>query len=161
MSQVNLAHSHAPGHDDLVPSRYALKVGDIDVMVISDGVLPITTTTMATNAAKDDLAAWLGVIANEPTTALDVTVQAVVLRLLRAANERDDAAMLFISHDIGVVGDLCDRVLVMYAGRLVEELPRWWSDSSGPSVGASCSTTPTSRGCAAVPNCSRGGGRCS
>lgn len=60
MSQVNLAHSHAPGHDDLVPSRYALKVGDIDVMVISDGVLPITTTTLAHNAAKDDLAAWLG-----------------------------------------------------------------------------------------------------
>ncbi|WTW93957.1 dipeptide/oligopeptide/nickel ABC transporter permease/ATP-binding protein [Streptomycetaceae bacterium NBC_01309] len=62
------------------------------------------------------------IIADEPTTALDVTVQAEVLRLLRAANERDGTAMLFISHDIGVVGDLCDRVLVMYAGRLVEEL---------------------------------------
>ncbi|MEU3657407.1 MBL fold metallo-hydrolase [Streptomyces sp. NPDC032161] len=60
MSQVNLSHTHAPGHDELVPSRYALKVGDIDVMVISDGVLPITTTTLATNAAKDDLATWLG-----------------------------------------------------------------------------------------------------
>ncbi|MCF2527938.1 dipeptide/oligopeptide/nickel ABC transporter permease/ATP-binding protein [Yinghuangia soli] len=62
------------------------------------------------------------IIADEPTTALDVTVQAEVLRLLRAANERDGTAMLFISHDIAVVGDLCDRVLVMYAGRLVEEL---------------------------------------
>ncbi|GCD99169.1 dipeptide/oligopeptide/nickel ABC transporter permease/ATP-binding protein [Embleya hyalina] len=62
------------------------------------------------------------VIADEPTTALDVVVRAEVLRVLRAANERDGTAMLFISHDVGVVGDLCDRVLVMYAGRLVEEL---------------------------------------
>ncbi|MDI2132102.1 dipeptide/oligopeptide/nickel ABC transporter permease/ATP-binding protein [Yinghuangia seranimata] len=62
------------------------------------------------------------IIADEPTTALDVTVQAEVLALLRAANRRDGTAMLFISHDIGVVTDLCDRVLVMYAGRLVEEL---------------------------------------
>ncbi|MET9915660.1 MBL fold metallo-hydrolase [Streptomyces sp. NPDC006435] len=59
MSRVNIAHSHAVGHDELVPSRYALKIGDIDVMVISDGVLPITTTTLATNAAEDDLATWL------------------------------------------------------------------------------------------------------
>ena len=45
--------------DELVPSRYALRVGEIDVMVISDGVLPITTVTMATNAASADLSAWL------------------------------------------------------------------------------------------------------
>jgi glyoxylase-like metal-dependent hydrolase (beta-lactamase superfamily II) len=49
----------APRPDELVPSRYALRVGDIDVMVISDGVLPITTVTMATNAAPADLSAWL------------------------------------------------------------------------------------------------------
>jgi glyoxylase-like metal-dependent hydrolase (beta-lactamase superfamily II) len=49
----------APRPDELVPSRYALRVGDIDVMVISDGVLPITTLTMATNAAPADLSAWL------------------------------------------------------------------------------------------------------
>jgi glyoxylase-like metal-dependent hydrolase (beta-lactamase superfamily II) len=47
------------GLDELVPSRYALKVGDIDVMVISDGVLPITAVTMATNVAPADLSAWL------------------------------------------------------------------------------------------------------
>lgn len=56
---IDLAHFHAPEHDELVPSRYALKVGDIDVMVISDGVMPITATTLATNAARDDLASWL------------------------------------------------------------------------------------------------------
>ncbi|GCD93744.1 MBL fold metallo-hydrolase [Embleya hyalina] len=60
MSQVHLAHAHAPGHDEPVPSRYALRIGDIDVVVISDGVLPITTTTLATNAAEEELAAWLG-----------------------------------------------------------------------------------------------------
>ena len=48
-----------PRPDELVPSRYALRVGDIDVLVISDGVLPITAVTMATNAAPADLSAWL------------------------------------------------------------------------------------------------------
>ncbi|MBO2457440.1 dipeptide/oligopeptide/nickel ABC transporter permease/ATP-binding protein [Actinomadura violacea] len=62
-------------------------------------------------------------IADEPTTALDVTVQAEILDLLREANRRDGTAMLFISHDIGVIASLCHRVLVMYAGRIVEELP--------------------------------------
>ncbi|GAA5166047.1 MBL fold metallo-hydrolase [Pseudonocardia eucalypti] len=59
MSSVNVARPDVPGYDELVPSRYALKVGDIDVMVISDGVLPITAVTLATNAAPADLAAWL------------------------------------------------------------------------------------------------------
>ncbi|MEB8340786.1 dipeptide/oligopeptide/nickel ABC transporter permease/ATP-binding protein [Streptomyces endophyticus] len=61
-------------------------------------------------------------VADEPTTALDVTVQAEVLRLLAEVNEANGTGMLFISHDIGVVGTLCHRVLVMYAGRIVEEL---------------------------------------
>jgi glyoxylase-like metal-dependent hydrolase (beta-lactamase superfamily II) len=59
MSLVDISHPGKPGYDELVPSRYALKVGDIDVLVISDGVLPITTVTMATNAAPADLSAWL------------------------------------------------------------------------------------------------------
>ncbi|KJY30597.1 MBL fold metallo-hydrolase [Streptomyces sp. NRRL S-495] len=60
MTQANLARPDAPGRDEPVPSRYALKVGDIDVLVISDGVLPISPTTLATNAAPADLKAWLG-----------------------------------------------------------------------------------------------------
>ncbi len=59
MSLINVSHRATSAHDELVPSRYALKVGDIDVLVISDGVLPITTSTLATNADSADLAAWL------------------------------------------------------------------------------------------------------
>ncbi|WP_252394923.1 dipeptide/oligopeptide/nickel ABC transporter permease/ATP-binding protein [Streptantibioticus parmotrematis] len=63
------------------------------------------------------------IIADEPTTALDVTVQREVLRVLREVVDESAAGALFISHDIAVVGELCDRVAVMYAGRVVEELP--------------------------------------
>ncbi|MDN4474153.1 dipeptide/oligopeptide/nickel ABC transporter permease/ATP-binding protein [Demequina zhanjiangensis] len=62
------------------------------------------------------------IIADEPTTALDVTVQAEVLRQLKRINQDDATAILFISHDLGVVEALCDRVLVMHQGSIVEEL---------------------------------------
>jgi peptide/nickel transport system permease protein len=64
------------------------------------------------------------IVADEPTTALDVTVQAEVLRQFVTATESLDAAMLFISHDLKVVEAVCDRVLVMYHGEIVEELTR-------------------------------------
>jgi len=62
-------------------------------------------------------------IADEATTALDVTVQAEILKLLDALCADQGAALVFISHDLGVVARLCDRALVMYAGRAVEEAP--------------------------------------
>jgi oligopeptide/dipeptide ABC transporter ATP-binding protein len=60
-------------------------------------------------------------IADEPTTALDVTIQAQVLEVLRAAQAETDAALLLITHDLGIVAGIADRVVVMYAGRIVEE----------------------------------------
>ena len=62
-------------------------------------------------------------IADEPTTALDVTIQAQILALLKKINAQRGTAILFISHDLGVVRRLCPRVLVMEKGRVVEEGP--------------------------------------
>jgi oligopeptide transport system ATP-binding protein len=59
-------------------------------------------------------------IADEPTTALDVTVQALILNLLREVKEQDNTSVILITHDLGVVAGLADRVAVMYAGRIVE-----------------------------------------
>ena len=60
-------------------------------------------------------------IADEPTTALDVTVQRQIFDLLRQVNREEGASVLLISHDIAAVAELCSRIVVMYAGRVVEE----------------------------------------
>jgi oligopeptide/dipeptide ABC transporter ATP-binding protein len=59
-------------------------------------------------------------IADEPTTALDVTIQAQVLEVLKTVQDETDAATILITHDLGIVAELCERVIVMYAGRIVE-----------------------------------------
>jgi oligopeptide/dipeptide ABC transporter ATP-binding protein len=63
------------------------------------------------------------ILADEPTTALDVTIQAQILRLLLAVRDEFGTAILFVTHDLAAVAEICDRVLVMYSGRLVESAP--------------------------------------
>jgi peptide/nickel transport system ATP-binding protein len=62
-------------------------------------------------------------IADEPTTALDVTIQAQILDLMRKLREETHAAIILITHDLGVVAEVCDEVVVMYAGQVVERAP--------------------------------------
>ena len=63
------------------------------------------------------------IIADEPTTSLDVTIQAQYLRLLRDIQEETNLSVIFITHDFGIVAKMCDQVMVMYAGRVVERGP--------------------------------------
>ena len=69
-------------------------------------------------ASKPDI-----LIADEPTTALDVTIQAQILELLRELQRETGMAIIFITHDLGVIAELCSRVVVMYAGRMAEQAP--------------------------------------
>ena len=60
-------------------------------------------------------------IADEPTTALDVTIQAQIVELLKELKDKLGMAIIFITHDLGVVSEICDKIIVMYAGKVVEE----------------------------------------
>ena len=62
-------------------------------------------------------------IADEPTTSLDATIQAQILQLIKKLQEENDMSLIMITHDLGVVAQTCDHVLVMYAGQIVEEAP--------------------------------------
>ncbi|RUS48447.1 ABC transporter ATP-binding protein [Cohnella sp. AR92] len=64
-------------------------------------------------------------IADEPTTALDVTIQAQILQLMKSLQDKFDTSIILITHDLGVVADVCDRVIVMYAGQVVETGTKW------------------------------------
>jgi len=88
------------------------------------------------------------ILADEPTTALDVTVQEGILRLLRKINEAEGTAIMFVSHDIAVVTSLCTRVLVMYRGRLVEDISAEnlrAGNAAHPYTRALMTTVPTMR----------------
>jgi oligopeptide transport system ATP-binding protein len=124
------------------------------------------------------------VIADEPTTALDVTVQAQIIELLRAVREDSGVALVLISHDLGVVAGLADRIVVMYAGRIVEsaqtqelfrqprhpytaELLRCIPSLAGPPLarlptlaGQPPRPGELPEGCAFAPRCPRAAERC-
>ena len=86
-------------------------------------------------------------VCDEPTTALDVTVQARVLDLIVRGVEARNSALLFITHDLSVVATVCERVLVMYGGRIVEAGPvSRSSPGRGTATPRGCSGRPTSRG---------------
>lgn len=64
-------------------------------------------------------------IADEPTTALDVTIQAQIMQVMKDLQEKFGTSIILITHDLGVVADMCDRVIVMYAGKVVETGTKW------------------------------------
>jgi peptide/nickel transport system ATP-binding protein len=84
------------------------------------------------------------VVADEPTTALDVTVQKQILRLIRGMQERHKTAVVFVTHDLGVVAQICDTVTVMYMGKVMEQGPtdRLLTAPSHPYTAALISANP-------------------
>jgi len=88
------------------------------------------------------------IIADEPTTSLDVTVQAQYLRLLRDLQEETGMAILFITHDFGIVANLCHRIVVMYFGRIVESGPvdKIFAQPAHPYTEALIAAVPKLRG---------------
>lgn len=85
-------------------------------------------------------------IADEPTTALDVTIQAQILRLMKDLQNRTGTAILLITHDLGVVAQTCDRVVVMYAGQVVEQasVKKLFHDAAHPYAKALLESIPRS-----------------
>ena len=90
-------------------------------------------------------------IADEPTTALDVTIQAQILDLMRELKRTSEAAIILITHDLGVVAEVCDEVAVMYAGEIVERAP---ADAlfRRPSIPTRSGCSPRSRGLTPAPS---------
>ncbi|MGY8815512.1 MAG: ABC transporter ATP-binding protein, partial [Gammaproteobacteria bacterium] len=84
---------------------------------LSGGMRQRVMIAMALSCKPDIL------IADEPTTALDVTTQNQILELMRELQKDINMSIIFITHDLGVIAEMCDRVIVMYAGRIVEQAP--------------------------------------
>lgn len=116
---VNKQQAHARAHTLLeeVLIKEPKRVFNAYAHELSGGMRQRVLIAMAF-AVEPDL-----IIADEPTTALDVTVQKRVLSLLQQLQQKHKTAILFVTHDMGVVAKLCERVVVMYAGRILEDSP--------------------------------------
>ena len=116
---LDMDHAHALKHTE----EMLTLVGIPDVQQVmnsyphqlSGGMSQRVMIAMAMSCYPDLL------IADEPTTALDVTIQAQILDLMRELNQKNGMSILLITHDLGVVAEMCSRVMVMYAGRIVEQ----------------------------------------
>jgi oligopeptide/dipeptide ABC transporter ATP-binding protein len=126
LAEVLVRHRGLPrreAHDRAVKALAAVRVPDPEVRARS---YPFELSGGQRQRVMIALAMLCGpevLVADEPTTALDVTVQAQVLRLLRTLRDETGSALVLITHDLAVVAGLCDHVLVMYGGRAVETGP--------------------------------------
>jgi peptide/nickel transport system ATP-binding protein len=109
------ARSHAINMLELVGIPRANEIVDEYPHQLSGGMRQRVMIAMAISCNPELL------IADEPTTALDVTIQAQILDLMRDLQKRREMSIMMITHDLGVVAEMCDRVVVMYAGQVVEQ----------------------------------------
>jgi len=123
VSEVIMRHKNLPKKEALAEAVEMLKLVKIPLPEriikqyphhLSGGMRQRVMIAMAL-ACKPEL-----LIADEPTTALDVTIEAQILELIRELKEKMDSAVIMITHDLGVVAEIADKVAVMYAGRIVE-----------------------------------------
>jgi oligopeptide/dipeptide ABC transporter ATP-binding protein len=187
LAEVAEVHDGAPkavARERAVQRLGAVRIGNPDVRVrqypheFSGGMRQRAVVAMGLMAEPKLI------VADEPTTALDVTVQQQILRLLRDVSRSGGAAAILISHDVAVVSQLCSRVYVMYAGRVVEELdaatlvsgpahpytvalvasvPTMDADRSQPLAsipGRAPGPYDDSPGCPFAPRCPRASARC-
>ena len=138
VQRVHLRRNRKQADQEMVTALAEMSIRDPELRMgqhphqLSGGMLQRAVIASSTVAEPKLL------IADEPTTALDVTVQADVLRKFRKVNRERGTALLFISHDIGVVQELCDQVLVMHGGQILERL-------SGRALKAGQATHPYTR----------------
>ena len=121
MTMLHLRHSHAQARRHAIEMLEMVGIPSASQRIndyphqFSGGMRQRVMIAMALSCQPDIL------IADEPTTALDVTIQAQILELMKRLQEEHGTAVILITHDLGVVANICHRVLVMYAGKIVEQ----------------------------------------
>jgi len=123
VTQLHLNHSKRAAYQHAVRMLRTVGIPDAEERVdnyphqFSGGMRQRVTIAMALSCDPELL------IADEPTTALDVTTQAQILQLIRELKERTGTSVILVTHDLGVIAGMADRVIVMYAGKIFEQAP--------------------------------------